>query len=137
MIELSTTYLRELATQTVFISAFLGGFSASILGTLILSKNEHKILKYVIVGASLSAIAFIVCVLASTQIIMVTTPDYPFKLDKSELEFPRLVIGLSFYIGILALMFVLSISGWIYSKSVGITTTILGIIGLILIFMSM
>ena len=137
MIELSTTYLRELAIQTVFVSAFLGGFSASILGTLILSKNEHKLLKYVIVGTSLSAIAFVLCVFASTQIIMITTPDYPFEVDKSEFDLPRVVIALAFYIGILALMFVLSISGWIYSKRVGIATSVLGIIGLILIFMVM
>lgn len=137
MIELSMTYLRELAIQTVFISAFLGGFSASILGTLILSENKHKVLKFLIIGTSLSAISFIVSVFAATQIIMISTEGYPLEVTDETTKMARIVIGLSFYLGVFSLIFVLATSGWVYSKGVGITTTILGIIGLILIFIAM
>jgi len=40
MQELPLPYLKEIATQLIFISSFLGGFSATVLGTLILAKSD-------------------------------------------------------------------------------------------------
>lgn len=134
MAELSIEYMNELAKQIIFISAFLGGFSATLLGTLILSKRASRVLKLMIVGTSLSAISFILSVFAMTQLMMITLPGYPFNLRISDTLFPRVGGTLSFFIGILSLLFVIAISGWMHSKKLGIFTTCIGVITIVLVF---
>lgn len=125
-------YLNKLASQFIFISAFFGGFSASILGTLIISKSERKIVKYLILGSSLSSIAFIVSVFAMTKLVMVSTPGYPFDIEQISILYPRIVGIIAFMVGILSLIFVISLSGWMHSKRLGIATTSIGVVGFIL-----
>ncbi|MBL4708378.1 MAG: hypothetical protein JKY48_08085 [Flavobacteriales bacterium] len=132
MIELPFPYLNELASQTIFISAFLGGFSASILGTLIVSKRKGRALNILVSGTSVSAIAFIVAVFAMTKLMMMTIPGYPFEVIQSELFMPRIIGVVAFFIGIMALLFVMGASGWLQSKKLGVFTTIIGSIGLLL-----
>lgn len=134
--ELPLEYQKEVAEQIIFISAFLGGFSASILGTLITSKSDSKVLKALIVSSSLSAISFIVAVFAMTSIIMISTKGYPFIIDVNKTTFIRLVGTASFMVGLLALIIVVAMSGWMHSKRVGWITAVLGMIGLVLILLS-
>lgn len=137
MIELPFSYLKEIASQIIFISAFLGGFSATVLGTLILSNNSGKILKTMIMGTSISAVSFIVAVFAMTQLVMLTLPGYPSEVNTGDTIFPRTVGFIAFFVGIISLIFVISVSGWVQSKRMGIATTILGVFGMVLILMSM
>ncbi|MEL6558998.1 MAG: hypothetical protein AAFQ94_12490 [Bacteroidota bacterium] len=132
MMEMPIEYLNKLASQFIFISAFFGGFSASILGTLIISKSERKIVKYLILGSSLSSIAFIVSVFAMTKLVMVSTPGYPFDIEQISILYPRIVGIIAFMVGILSLIFVISLSGWMHSKRLGIATTSIGVVGFIL-----
>lgn len=136
MQELPLSYLKDLAEQMVFISAFLGGFAASILGTLIFANSDQRILKVMIAGAALSAISFIVTVFAMTNIIITSHPDYPLKIDPSDVNFGRLAGSICFFLGLLALIFVVACSGWVYSKRLGVFTTIIGILGVILVLLS-
>ncbi len=134
MIELSAEYLNDLMTQLVFISVFLGGFSASILGTLITTdKKKSKVLSKLIIGSSLAALSFIVAVFAMTNIIIVTIPTYPLPYDGSSVSTSRAVGFASFIIGILSILFVIGTSGWLYSRKLGIFTTVIGVLGLIAI----
>ena len=137
MMELPLPYLKEIASQLIFISAFLGGFSAAVLGTLIISKSDKKTLKYLILGTALSSTAFIVSVMSLTKLVMIALPGYPFEVSSSDTLFPRLVGVFAFFIGIMASMFVISASGWMHSKRLGILTTIIGLIGTVFIFISM
>jgi hypothetical protein len=135
--EIPLSYLKEIAKQLIFISAFLGGFSAAILGTLIVSTKSSKTLKYLILGTSLSALSFIVSVFAMTKIVMIALPDSPFNGNYEATIVPRTIGSIAFFLGIIALIFTISISGWTHSKKLGIATTTLGIIGLVLVFMAM
>lgn len=135
MTELPLSYLKELAEQIIFISAFLGGFSAAILGTLIVSDKKSKILKSLILGSSFSAVSFIVAVFAMTKLVIISIPGAPYELNNENINLPRIVGSISFFFGILALLFVISISGWLQSKKLGILTSIIGLIGLVLIFL--
>ena len=134
--ELPLSYLKEIASQLVFISVFLGGFSASLLGTLIISKTDNKIIKTLIVGTSLSAVSFIVAVFAMTKIVMLATPGYPFEVNEADTVFPRTVGVIAFFIGIFSLIFVVAASGWLHSKRLGYFTTMLGVIAFILILLA-
>jgi hypothetical protein len=134
MIDLPIEYFRILADQIVFISVFLGGISATILGTLIVAKNDSRIIKIMILVLSLAAFSFIVAVLGMNKVLMIIAPDSPYKNPNELLFYPRLVGGLSFYIGIFSLLAVISLSGWLKSKKIGIITTSIGILSGILIF---
>lgn len=134
MTELSTEYLKVIAEQLVLVSVFLGGISTTILGTIIFHENESKIFKYMIVGMSLAAVSFIVAVIGMNKVLIILAPDSPFQGGNEALFYPRLVGGLAFYIGIYALLTVISLSGWLKSKRIGRFTTFIGIVSGILIF---
>jgi len=134
MIDLSEEYFRTLAEQSVFISAFLGGISATILGTFVIVKNDSKVFKYMILFSAIAAVSFIVAVFGMTKVQLLLVPNSPFENVKELLMYPRIVGGLGFYFGINSLLVVISLSGWLRSKRLGIITTILGVVTAILTF---
>lgn len=134
MTNLTPEYFNLIAQQLVLISVFLGGISTTILGTIIIHKGEDVIQKYMILGLSLAAVSFIVAVIGMNKVQMILAPDSPYQNKEALLFYPRLVGGLSFYIGIYALLTVISLTGWMKSKRLGIFTTSIGIISGFLIF---
>jgi len=68
---------------------------------------------------------------------MMTTKGYPIAVDYSDLATPRIIGLITFFIGILSMMGLISLSGWTKSKNLGIFTTIIGLVGTILIFIMM
>lgn len=137
MIELPLPYINELAKQVVFISSFLGGFSLTLLGSLILSDRQGKLLNAVIISTAISALGFILAVVAMTQLIMISTEGYPFAVDSQKLFTGRLTGTLGLFIGIISLMVTIALIGWVRSKKLGIITTIIGTLTLfaVLFFM--
>lgn len=132
MEELPVSYLKVLAEQIGFISVFLGGISATILGTLIVLKKESKIFSWMIILLSLAAVSFIIAVFGMNKIQMVLAPDYP---DQGQsIFYPRLVSSISFLLGIYSLIAVVGLSGWLQSKKIGIMTSSIGLIAAFLIF---
>ncbi|WP_046757629.1 hypothetical protein [Kordia jejudonensis] len=132
--DLPVEYFKILAEQAVFISAFLGGISATILVTFIITNNDKKVFKYMMLFAAIAAVSFIVAIFGMTKIQLLLAPDSPYEHIKAQLVFPRVVGGLSFYSGINSLLVVISLSGWLRSKRLGIITTILGVIAIVLTF---
>ncbi len=85
---------------------------------------------------STSAASFLfVTIFAMTKLLLMTTEGYPFKVVNGDLALPRLVGTISFFIGILSLIVVISLAGWTKSKRMGKLTTGLGILTLILILL--
>lgn len=137
MIELSIPYINELASQMMFTSTFLGGFSATLLGTLLVAEYNNRISKVLIASSALAAISFIICILFMNKLVMLTTPGYPLEINNQIMEVPRIIGFVFFMIGILALMFLIALSGWLKSKQLGWMTTIFGIIGFVFMFIAM
>lgn len=135
MLELPLPYLNELAKQIAFMSSFLGGFSVTLLGTLILSDRDGKLLRVMIVSTATSALAFIVAVAAMTQLIMVSTEGYPFEIDQQQLSSSRVIGTLALFLGIIALMCTIALSGWVRSRKLGIFTTVIGAITMIVVLL--
>ena len=134
MEDLPIEYFRVVANQLVFISVFLGGICAAILGTLFTAENDTKIFKAIIIALSFAAVSFIVAVFGMNKVLMIITPGSPYEAVSDVLDFPRLVGGLAFYLGIVGLITVISLSGWLRNKKIGIFTTIIGIAAFYLIF---
>lgn len=134
--ELPFDYLANLSKQIIFISTFLGGVSATILGTFIIAKDSRRLFKVLIAGISLSAVSFIVSIFSWTNIVILTSPGYPLEVSHADTVFSRNIGGITFVVGILALLSIVALSGWLHSKRLGIITTALGLIGMVLIALS-
>ncbi len=133
MIEMTLNYLNKLASQILTMSSLLGGFSITIAANFLISDLNTKYSNRVFKVSVLAACFFIISILASAGIVMKTTEGYPFPLKNSDFSLIRTISGLSFLFGILSLIFMIGMSGWIKSKKLGIYTTIIGVLTFILI----
>ncbi|MCP4291239.1 MAG: hypothetical protein GY780_05330 [bacterium] len=131
---LPADYLAEISRQIAFVSAFLGGFAATFLATLLMVKSEKRIAGWVLGCVAFSASAFIVSVVAAVTLIVVSHPSVPRNVSAGASTAPaRVVCILSFVLGIYSLLASVGISGWLRSRNVGLATSISGGLGLILV----
>jgi len=127
--ELSPVYLSALAAQLGTLSAFLGGFAATFLATL-LTLNRRGRLLTVCIGLSVtSAVAFVVTVVAATMVAAVTHPNAPPVVAVSAAGLSRVLMALGFYLGTLSLLGTLGCSGSLHSRGVGRLTALAAAIG--------
>ncbi|MFT7451897.1 MAG: hypothetical protein ACI9VN_002625 [Patescibacteria group bacterium] len=133
--ELSFEYLHKLADQTMFISALLGGFSIAVIVFLMNSKETNRISRNLFKAAIIAAASFLVSIFAMTKIVLMTSPGFPFKVTTEDLELPKAIGLTAFLVCIICLMVIISLSGWTKSRGMGIFTSIVGVAGLILIFL--
>ena len=135
MIELTFEYWNKLAEQTITISSLLGGFSIAVIANFLVSDLNTKLSKSIMAVSTLAASFFLITIFAMTNILMKTTVGYPFKVVDNDLMLPRVVGVITFFIGIISLVALISMSGWTKSKKMGRFTTILGSITLLLILL--
>jgi hypothetical protein len=135
MIELTFEYWNKLAEQTITISSLLGGFSIAVIANFLVSDLNTKLSKSIMAVSTLAASFFLITIFAMTNLLMKTTVGYPFKVVDNDLMLPRVVGVITFFIGIISLVALISMSGWTKSKKMGRFTTILGTITLLLILL--
>ena len=136
--EITLEYWNELAKQTILISSLLSGFSITVVANLLVSDKNDKLTNRILKSAALSAGCFLVTVFAMVQIsMMTTTGGYLKDVVAKDFIVPRIIGMLTFMIGLISLTAMISLSGWTKSKKVGRFTTIIGILTLILIFITM
>lgn len=133
MNQLPADYLAEIARQIAFVSAFLGGFSATFLGTLLFSRSSSPLAGWAISASAMSACAFIVAVLALTMLVVGLNPSTPAGvISGTAIAHARLIGLLSFLVGMYALLVSIGMSGWLRSRKLGwITTSIAVLAGLL------
>ena len=135
MIELTFEYWNKLAEQTITISSLLGGFSIAVIANFLVSDLNTKLSKSIMAVSTLAASFFLITIFAMSNLLMKTTVGYPFKVVDNDLMLPRVVGVIAFFIGIISLVALISMSGWTKSKKMGRFTTILGTITLLLILL--
>lgn len=135
MEDIPLEYWNKLANQVITISSLLCGFSVAITANILVSNNDTRLVKSIMVFSTSAASFHFVTIFAMTNLLLMTTDGYPFKVLSSELALPRIVGTISFFIGILSLIIVISLAGWTKSKRMGKVTTGLGILTLILILL--
>ena len=135
--EITFEYWNKLATQTVFISSLLGGFSILVIANLLISDLNTRLSKYIMVFATLAASLFLVSIFAWTWGGGMTTVGFPKKIVSSDLTFDRILGVITFLSGTISLIAMISLVGWTKSKKMGIITTIVAGLTLILIFLTM
>lgn len=132
MDELPAEYMVELANQMAFVGAFLGGFSATFLGTVLAIKEKPKFSATVVVALSFAASMFIVSVLTLTGLAVVNHPDA--GIAQEALSSRGRILGFgTFMLGMYALLTGIGFSGFLYSRRVGLVTLIIGSASAVLI----
>ena len=137
MIELPFEYMNKFASQIQFISALLCGFSLTVLVLFFDKKGSDKFINHIFRFSILATGTFLVSIFAMTNIFMMTTEGFPLKVESKDLVFPNVLGNLSFLVGIISIAIIISLVGWAKSKKLGIFSTTIGMITLILIILMM
>ena len=136
--EITLEYWNELAKQTLLITSLLSGFSITVVANLLVSDKNDRLANRILKSATLSAGCFLVTVFAMVHIVMTTTPGgYINNVSIDDFQIARITGMLTFMLGLFSLSAMIGLSGWTKSKKVGIFTTTIGILTLILIFITM
>ena len=122
-------YLTALASQLGSISAFLGGFAATFLATLLVLPHKGRAATGALALASLASVAFILAVVASTVLTADLHPHAPVKVAERVTTRALRVMLLSFALGTYALLGAVATSGWCRSRLTGWITTAIGALG--------
>ena len=134
MIEIPLEYLHKIAEQIIVICSLLAGFSIAVVANFLISDTKGRLLNKIMLFATSSASFFLITLFSMTKIIIKTTEGYPYNVSFDDLLFPRIIGFISFLLGVISLITMISLSGWTKSKKMGIFTTVLGILSLLLIF---
>ena len=136
--EITLEYWNELGKQTLLITSLLSGFSITVVANLLVSDKNDKLNNRILKSATLSAGCFLVSVFAMVNIVMTTTPGgYIKNVSLNDFQIARILGMLTFMIGLISLSAMIALSGWTKSKKVGRFTSIIGILTLILNFITM
>jgi len=133
MDEITFEYLNKLASQIITISSLLAGFSIAVIANFLVSDTKTRLTNQIMASSTFAASFFLITLFAMTKVFLMTTEGYPMKVLNSDLLLYRALGVFSFLFGIVSLLAMISMSGWTKSKKMGILTTIVGVITLILI----
>ncbi len=124
--------MSAFATQLGSISAFFGGVAATLLGLLIFSHIQSRLIEANIASFVAAAISFIVSALAATILSVGLLPGATADLaTPAYLRGVVLIMNIAFLIGIVTLLAGIAQIGWLRSRLSGIVTTSLCIPGLV------
>lgn len=125
MKEIKVDYALAIAEQMSFVSAFLGGVSATILVTIVVFTSSKKSISWIVGTSALAACSLLISVIASLRIIIAIHPELPISVgqDKINLLWSAMVLG--YGVGFLSLITSIGLSGWLRSRNAGIVTTVI------------
>jgi hypothetical protein len=123
---MDSSAISSLFNQLAFINAILGGFAFAFVGAL-LSANEHNRIANWTAGSAIAASScFTISAVLATAAAM-----YIFQQQKELFtQMPDPIASvynptiLLFFLGLLFFAVSIGLSGWLFSKKVGITSTV-------------
>lgn len=131
---LAPDYLAEVAGHLGFLSAFLGGFAATFLATLLVASSTKRVTGWIIVSAAFAACLFVIAVVGSVTLKIVLHPEVPSSfVSGSAVTNARVVSALAFVLGLYALLLSVGLSGWIRSRNTGIATSLAAFMGVVVV----
>ena len=130
-------YWNTLANQIIVISSLLAGFSITVIANLIVHEANDRLTLRLLKTASIATACFLITVFAMTNILMLTTAGYPYKVTASDLVFSKGIGVITFLFGIGALFMIIALSGWTKNRKTGIFTTVVALVTFILVLSTM
>ena len=131
MSELDPKYIIAVAEQLSFVSAFLGGISATILVTIVVFASSKKSVNWIVSSSAIAACSLLIAVVASWRLLIILHPEFPMPIDQGivNMLWKGMLVGYSF--GFLSLLASIGLSGWIRSKRDGIITSVIAIVAML------
>lgn len=123
--------MAEYYRQFAFVTSVLGGFSFALFGTLLLAQSSHWAASWAAILSVTASIAFLL-----DTIGMTFGGIYYANLPAGETAPARIVsqlgpLSLLFCVGILLLLASFGLGGWVRSRSLGVATTVVAMLGAI------
>ncbi|MDJ0919159.1 MAG: hypothetical protein QNJ05_15480 [Woeseiaceae bacterium] len=128
--ELKASYVIAVAEQLSFVSAFLGGVSATILFSVIIFSSDKRVVAFVVATSTLSACSLLVAVVAGWRLIIGLHPDLPFTPDPQKINLLWNTLIASYGLGVNSLIVSIGLSGWIRSPRIGIVTSVIAAVSI-------
>lgn len=129
--ELKASYVIAVAEQISFVSAFLGGVSATILFSVIIFSSDKRVVSFVIAASTLSACSLLVSVISGWRLTIGLHPDLPFTPDPDKISMLWNSLIAGYGLGVNSLIVSIGLSGWIRSRRMGIVTASIAAISII------
>jgi len=137
MTQLNPKFIVAVAEQLSFVSALLGGISATILVTIVVFISSKKSVNLIVSSSALAACSLLVAVVASWRLVIILHPEFPKTVSMPIVQslWNGMLFGYS--IGFISLLFSIGSAGWLRSKKAGIiTSTIASVAVLFFIFVT-
>lgn len=135
MVPLKPEYLTAIATQLGSVSAFFGGFAATVLVLFLTVGGRSRGSLVAAHASAVSAVSFIIAVMASSALIAIAHPDAPPATAARSVAAIRPLLAISFSIGMVALLAAIAASGWSHSRAMGWTTSIISSVAIVTVFL--
>jgi len=131
MTEINPQYIVAVAEQLSFVSAFLGGISATILITIVVFTSDKRSVNWIVSSSALAACSLLVAVVASWRLIILLNPEIPIQVNDGLIKTLWAGMLIGYGIGFLSLLASIGLSGWLRSRRDGIITTTIASIAVI------
>ena len=123
MQELTPDFIIAVAEQLSFVSAFLGGVSATILVTIVVFANPKKSVSWIVGASALAACSLLVAVVAAWRLTILLNPATQFEVGWTIILVLWRAMLLGYGLGFLSLIACIGLSGWIRSRKTGMITS--------------
>ncbi len=122
---LKASYVTAVAEQLSFVSAFLGGVSATILFSVVIFSSNKRVVAFLVATSTLSACSLLVSVIAGWRLTIGLHPDLPFTPDPGKINMLWNSLIAGYGLGVNSLIVSIGLSGWIRSRRTGLVTSII------------
>ena len=137
MTQLNPKFIVAVAEQLSFVSALLGGISATILVTIVVFISSKKSVNLIVSSSALAACSLLVAVVASWRLVIILHPEFPNTVSMPIVQSLWNGMLFGYGIGFISLLFSIGSAGWLRSKKAGIiTSTIASVAVLFFIFVT-
>ncbi len=136
MSEYNPVYMVAVAEQLAFVSAFLGGISATILFTIVVFTSQKKSVNWIVSSSALAASSLLIAVVASWRITILLHPSLPIEVNPDLLDVLWKGMLLGYGLGFFSLLVSIGLSGWLRSKRDGMITSGIALVALVFFVMA-
>ena len=131
MVELTSGYVIAVAEQLSFVSAFLGGISATILVTIVVFTSPKKSASWIVSASALAACSLLIAVVASWRLTILLHPELPISVESTIVQVLWHGMLVGYGLGFLSLLVSIGLSGWLRSKKSGLITSCIAAIAVL------
>ncbi len=105
------------------------------MANFIVSQHDDRISKMILKATVVAASLFLITVFAMTKIIFMTTEGYYLEITEQDIITPRALGTICFFLGTIALMLMIALSGWTKSKQMGWFSSSIALVTLLFILL--